>query len=206
MSEIKWHKKVKNSAEQQHMKRDALLDVAADSFVVYGYRGTSLDQIAKTLNVTKAALYYYVKNKEDIFFQCISISMRKVIECAENAQYNGENGLDKLIFFFQEYAELSVNRYGSSLILEGERSLNSQNKAVIRTKKLEAQKYLVNIIDEGIADGSIKNCNTKYVAVLLFSAFNLMHQWYRPDGGMSPRDLANEILKPVITGLKTIQE
>jgi len=200
MSEIKWHKKVKNSAEQQHMKRDALLNVAADSFVVNGYRGTSLDQIAKTLNVTKAALYYYVK------IQCISISMRKVIECAENAQYNGENGLDKLIFFFQEYAELSVNRYGSSLILEGERSLNSQNKAVIRTKKLEAQKYLINIIDEGIADGSIKNCNAKYVAILLFSAFNLMHQWYRPDGEMSPRDLANEILKPIITGLKPIQE
>lgn len=206
MSEIKWHKKVKGSAEQRDMKRRAILDAAAESFVAHGYRGTSLDRLAKSLNVTKAALYYYVNSKEDIFLQCFSISLENVIECAGKAQQEGANGLDKLEIFFRNYAVNAVSHYGASLLLEGERSLTGQNRVAMRTKKREAQDWLIKIIIEGIEDGSIRPSDPKYVSLLLFSAFNLMFQWYRPDGEMSPSDLADELLKPVIQGLRQSQE
>jgi AcrR family transcriptional regulator len=46
--------------------RDRILDVALDLFTDQGFDGTSLREIAKRLNVTKAALYYHFESKDDI--------------------------------------------------------------------------------------------------------------------------------------------
>src|SRR5215469_2770535 len=46
--------------------RARIQQVAVELFAEHGYEGTSLREIAERLNVTKAALYYHFKSKEDI--------------------------------------------------------------------------------------------------------------------------------------------
>ena len=51
-------------------RRD-LTDIAIDCFARYGYRGTSIDRIAKAAGLTKGAIYYYFKDKEDLLFSAV---------------------------------------------------------------------------------------------------------------------------------------
>ena len=51
-------------------RRD-LMDVAIDCFARYGYQATSIDRIAKAAGVTKGALYYHFKDKEDLLFAAV---------------------------------------------------------------------------------------------------------------------------------------
>jgi AcrR family transcriptional regulator len=55
-------------AEQDHGRdtRSRLRELALQLFAEQGYEKTSLREIAERLGVTKAALYYYFKSKEDI--------------------------------------------------------------------------------------------------------------------------------------------
>jgi AcrR family transcriptional regulator len=46
--------------------RTRIQDVAVELFTEHGYEATSLREIAERLGVTKAALYYHFKTKEDI--------------------------------------------------------------------------------------------------------------------------------------------
>jgi AcrR family transcriptional regulator len=46
--------------------RARIQQVAVELFAEHGYEGTSLREIAERLGVTKAALYYHFKSKEDI--------------------------------------------------------------------------------------------------------------------------------------------
>ncbi|QKG22428.1 TetR/AcrR family transcriptional regulator [Actinomadura verrucosospora] len=46
--------------------RERILDVALELFLEHGYDQTSLREIAERLDVTKAALYYHFRTKEDI--------------------------------------------------------------------------------------------------------------------------------------------
>jgi AcrR family transcriptional regulator len=46
--------------------RERILDVALELFLERGYDQTSLREIAERLDVTKAALYYHFRTKEDI--------------------------------------------------------------------------------------------------------------------------------------------
>lgn len=51
--------------------RRELMDVAIDCFAKYGYAATSIDRIAKAAGVTKGALYYHFKDKEELLFEAV---------------------------------------------------------------------------------------------------------------------------------------
>lgn len=48
-----------------------LLDAAFRTFAQHGYRATRLEQVAEAAGVTKGTIYYYFRNKEDLFRQTI---------------------------------------------------------------------------------------------------------------------------------------
>ncbi|MEU7701548.1 MULTISPECIES: TetR/AcrR family transcriptional regulator [unclassified Streptomyces] len=66
--------------------RQRIQDVALDLFAEQGYEKTSLREIAERLDVTKAALYYHFKTKEDILvgiFEDLTRPMDDLIAWAE---------------------------------------------------------------------------------------------------------------------------
>ena len=71
----RWKKTDLNQAAQFQRKREAVLREAGRAFAKRGFHNTSLDDVAKALDVTKAALYTYVTTKQEILFECHKASM-----------------------------------------------------------------------------------------------------------------------------------
>ncbi|HET6858148.1 MAG TPA: helix-turn-helix domain-containing protein [Streptomyces sp.] len=71
--------------------RQRIQDVAMELFAEQGYEKTSLREIAEMLDVTKAALYYHFKTKEDIIvslFQDLTRPMDELIEWAQGQPHS----------------------------------------------------------------------------------------------------------------------
>ena len=51
--------------------RKELMAIAIDCFARYGYQGTSIDRIANAAGVTKGALYYHFRDKEELLFESV---------------------------------------------------------------------------------------------------------------------------------------
>src|SRR5437016_9806486 len=51
--------------------RRELVSVAIDCFSLYGYQGTSIDRIARAAGVTKGAVYYHFRDKEELLFEAV---------------------------------------------------------------------------------------------------------------------------------------
>jgi AcrR family transcriptional regulator len=51
--------------------RKELMAIAIDCFARYGYQGTSIDRIATAAGVTKGALYYHFRDKEELLFEAV---------------------------------------------------------------------------------------------------------------------------------------
>ena len=47
------------------------MNIAIDCFARYGYQATSVDRIAKAAGLTKGALYYHFKDKEDLLLEAV---------------------------------------------------------------------------------------------------------------------------------------
>jgi len=64
-------------------KKEKILTIAQGIFARFGIRKTTMDEIAKKSRIGKATLYYYFKNKEDVFREVIqkeSIILKETIE------------------------------------------------------------------------------------------------------------------------------
>ncbi|WP_037602214.1 TetR/AcrR family transcriptional regulator [Streptacidiphilus rugosus] len=73
--------------------RARILDVALELFVEHGYEKTSLREIADRLGVTKAALYYHFRTKEDILAGIVasmSAPIEEAIAWGEQQEYSAE--------------------------------------------------------------------------------------------------------------------
>jgi TetR/AcrR family transcriptional regulator, acrAB operon repressor len=51
--------------------RTGLMTTAIDCFAHYGYAGTSIDRIARAAGVTKGAIYYHFRDKQQLLFEAV---------------------------------------------------------------------------------------------------------------------------------------
>src|SRR4051794_4706696 len=63
--------------------RQRIQDVALELFAEQGYEKTSLREIAERLDVTKAALYYHFKTKEEILVSIFEDLSQPIVELIE---------------------------------------------------------------------------------------------------------------------------
>ncbi|SCG76670.1 DNA-binding transcriptional regulator, AcrR family [Micromonospora siamensis] len=66
--------------------RERIQAVALELFTEQGYEKTSLREIAERLNVTKAALYYHFKSKDEIVSSFVEDRLRRMDELIEWAR------------------------------------------------------------------------------------------------------------------------
>ncbi len=56
-----------SNQSSKDLNKEQLIDVARDVFARFGYKKTTVDDIAQKAGKAKSSLYYYFKSKEDIF-------------------------------------------------------------------------------------------------------------------------------------------
>jgi AcrR family transcriptional regulator len=57
----------RENGSKRDMNRENILKIAQEIFSKYGYKKTTLDDIANAVRKGKSSLYYYFKSKEDLF-------------------------------------------------------------------------------------------------------------------------------------------
>jgi AcrR family transcriptional regulator len=69
----------------QRDKRARILDAALQRFAHYGYRRTSMEDIAQIAGISRAALYLHFKNKEEVFRALAQQLHERAINAVETA-------------------------------------------------------------------------------------------------------------------------
>jgi len=86
-----------SKGRQHQLKFQAILSGAAQLFNWQGSRATTLADIAGSMKLTKTCVYYYVKTKEDLIYQCYVSSCDMWLDQVQSANQLSDNGLEKII-------------------------------------------------------------------------------------------------------------
>lgn len=185
------------------LKRTVLLRETARAFTARGYRDTSLDEVAKTLGVTKSALYYYVKNKQEILFECHVLAQDLGDVALDHARKCGTDGRTRVVLFYQKYIELLTGELGSCAVLTEFSALEPENRAIIARRRDEFQVELSKLFAEGMEDGSIRETDPRMALFLFMGAVNWLTQWFRPEGELSGEIIARQFSDLLDAAIKT---
>jgi AcrR family transcriptional regulator len=191
-------------ARQRSMvvKREAVLRTAAHLFLEHGYQKSSMSLLAAQLKITKPALYYYFRNKEEILVECYRAGIAYIENLLKQTSANQGTGLRKLFMYVETSAEALVSSdFGRCVPMLDESELSPATRREVRTMKRRLDSTLRGYVEEGIADGSIRPCNPKLVSFAIAGAINWIGTWYRPDGDLSPHEIATEYARILTGGL-----
>jgi len=185
------------------VKRDAVLQTAAKLFLEMGYRKTSMSLLAARLNITKPALYYYFRNKEELLVECYRAGIDSIEGALKGALISEGNGLEKLCSYVRSYATAIVTfDFGRCVATLDDSELSEQTRRQVRNLKRRIDAGIRGYIEEGIQDGSIVPCNPKMASFAMAGAINWIGTWYRPGGGLGEEEIVSEFTRLLTSGLR----
>jgi AcrR family transcriptional regulator len=82
--------------ERTRRRKDEILAASAIVFARRGYDATDLEEIAKELGVSKAALYYYYPSKESLFFAAVDHGMHLLRDAVHSVSRQQPDPLHRL--------------------------------------------------------------------------------------------------------------
>ncbi len=182
-------------------KREAVLRMAAQVFNEKGYHASTLHEVAERLNVTKPTLYYYIKSKDDILYECVRIGLTMLQDAITEVGATGGSAMDKLIAAMHKYTEIVTLDFGMCVIRVGEDPLPPESQHKLRRIKAGIDKEFRDLIQQGIDEGAIAPCDPKIAAFTLAGALSWVGRWYRPGGALSAEDIAQQCIALLMNGL-----
>lgn len=196
-----WGNALPSQQESNELKRNSIISAAAQCFNRSGFHGTSMDDIAARLGVTKPALYRYVKNKHDLLFAAFNIAMDSSFANLDIGERTGTTGLEKLRITLRGYLQDLIGTLGHPVVLLEDGALLPEQQRLLIRRRDQAEKRFRALVSEGIADGSIVPCNPKLAVFALFGAVNWVPKWYRADGEWSAAELSHSLVDLITRGI-----
>jgi AcrR family transcriptional regulator len=142
----------------------ALLDVAAQEFNARGIAGASIGRIAKGMGLTRAAVYYYVKDRDELAAQCYRRSCEIMASDLDAAGKVSGDGLARMLAYVR--TALDPGRAPCAVLGELDYFEGRTREAIHRAHASNVER-LRGFIRAGIADGSIRPCDDEIVAETL---------------------------------------
>ena len=163
------------------LQKGRMLRAAARCFNEKGYSGTSLKDVANILGLTDAALYYYVKNKEELVYLCYERAGDVGRESMDRAIADGSNGLDIVRRYLRYHLEVMTGERGPIAIMSEIPSLKPEHRERVLEISRQHSARFEAILQRGIDDGSIVPCNVRMTGNAIMGALNWVPKWFRGD-------------------------
>jgi len=183
------------------VRRDELLSVAARLFCEKGYLSTTMDDIAGELNVTKPALYYYIKTKHELLYEICESAIRELMEGVRAIDASPQSAVDEL----RALVNWHVNMFSRSgdiinVYLADEGALEPEKREHIRSLSREYEAIYRRIIQQAVDEGAFRDVNVPMTVRAIAGMCNWLASWYRVDGQMSADRIADIFLDIIIRG------
>lgn len=189
-----------NRERQFASKRRAVILAAGQAFRRRGYHNASMTEIAKTLGLTKAALYYYVRNKEEVLYECHLMAYDAMDEILR-AKPEANTALDKLEVLYVDFVNM-LTASGVSLLTDVN-SLGDENKADVLARRGKIERKIIRLVKDGQKDGSIRAGDARLHVFFFMGALNWLNAWYDASGRLKGEDIATHFALQMRQGLRT---
>ncbi|UJF32457.1 TetR/AcrR family transcriptional regulator [Paenibacillus hexagrammi] len=184
-------------------KQILIMESAKKSFSLFGYKGTTMDQIAKIAGVGKATIYTFFENKEVLLHaivQSLVAEMKAVAQQAIDQEQTTHERIHRAIYgilLFRKEHELliqlshEVQQYGNQV---AQQALTSIEREVID--------FMSQHIERAVSSGSMKPCDPKITAFIVFKMYvALVFDWEQHEPPLTDEKISELLNLYLMNGL-----
>lgn len=194
---------VKRSPKKELLRR-TVLEAAARLFAERGFGGTNLQDIASELGISRPALYYYFKSKEDILASLVDevtvFSGQQSTRLAERTDFNPGDTLRTMVFshamwLLEHTVEFRVvDRTENDLPLSVRKSHDRAKRSLLDN--------FTRTIERGIELGHFRPVDPQIAAFGMIGMCSWTAWWFKADGRMTAEQIAGAIADMAVSAVK----
>lgn len=173
-------------AAESSTRRDEIVRAAVALIRRRGYRGTSLREIARALDVTEPALYYYFKTKEELLFSIYTetqqVALRTVRGIRDDPALSPE---DKLRAVIASFTRLVVENEMFAIFFREKDELSPDNWRRITEGEHEFVAAIRGIVEEGVRTKHFRPFDPTVIAFAILGIGAWTYRWFKPHGSRS---------------------
>ncbi|WP_084957752.1 TetR/AcrR family transcriptional regulator [Thermoactinospora rubra] len=181
---------------------ESVLRTAVGVFNERGYDGTSMEDLARALGVTKSAIYYHVPGKEQLLARALDRALDGLFEMIADERASSGRAIDRLEWVVRRSVAILVDRLPYvTLLLRVHGNSPTELRALERRREFD--RFVSALVKEAAADGDIRpDIDPALVTRLLFGTVNSITEWYQPGRGATADDVAEAIVRISFDGLR----
>ncbi|MFV0463944.1 MAG: TetR/AcrR family transcriptional regulator [Nostocoides sp.] len=193
------------NADSKNAARHAeLLDVAISLFYEKGYAHTTLQDIADHMGFTKAAIYYYAKNKEELLIEnYAAIVEPATAQARQLASVTTMDGAGRFESIIDHHLRTFLRNIEANAVFEVQStSLSPAGTARIHELGRAYDTILRGVYQEGIDDGSLVPAEASVAVNAVIGMCNSVHRWFRPKGRYDVDQVIDQLLSIITSGVR----
>ena len=184
-----------------HSKAD-IINIAGDLFSERGYHGTSMRDLAKTLDLQGASLYSHIKSKEQMLWEIVNHVADEFLYHAQAIpqEQSPEQRMTQLV-----QAHLSVIAHELQYVTvfyQEWKFLDEPLREAIKERRDAYEAYFRQTIEDGIREGVFVVNDAQLATIFVLSALNWTYHWFHPDGSLSIEQVSEQYTTLVLRSLK----
>ena len=192
-------------SSQHELKRDEILDVAAQCFADRSYPAASMNDIAAACGASKARLYHYYESKEAILFDLLDRYTQRLLAIigqveatAQRRSLDERAALHELVRAFLDEYEHSATRHLA--LLNDTKFLGDAQRELILDRQRDVVSAMTRFLRRAYPR-RFSERNQTALTMMLFGMINWTFTWLRPGGPISYSAFAEEVVAMLEGGL-----
>lgn len=185
----------RTGAAPKNGAKELIIAAAAALFQERGFAATSMQEIADAVGLTRPALYYHFRNKEEILESLVEeITLKSIRKTLLLNTESSADPVQTLRTVVTAYA-LWILRHPQhfAVLSRDERDLPQQARELQQQGRRELLEAFSRIIRAGVDAGRFRAVNPTVTTLSIFGMCNWTVQWFKPGGRLSEEQVANEI-------------
>lgn len=189
-------------------RREDILEVAARLFADQGYNAVSMVDIAKTVGLSKAALYHYFDRKEDILGTVVVSTVQKLSEHVDQVVGQHDTPQARLAAFMEAQAQFFEDHQASfQVLLTRMANLHDPHMRDVAIEwRANYENTIRNIVRDGLTAGVFSTDSPDAVVRAIISSVYWLARWYRPNGRQRPTEIAREYTQIYLYGIMPLRK
>jgi len=182
---------------------ESLLAVAVTVFNERGYDGTSMEDLARRLGISKSSIYYHVESKEELLALALDRALNGLFAVAGEVTASGGPAIQRLERLVRGSVGVLADRLPYvTLLLRARGNTRTERRALARRREFD--QIVADLVAEAEQDGEIRpDVDPAVTARLLFGLVNSLVEWYRPGRrAASASELADAVCAVAFDGLR----
>lgn len=171
-----------------------IYEQATRLFAERGFAGTSLQDIADAMGMTRPSLYYYVKNKDELLARLVTeITEAPAASTEEIADRDADapTKLRELVRLIAGQQARHAARF--QLVIRSESELPDDLAVAHEAAKRRVLDGFSRIVDQGVRSGEFRPRPVRTTALALIGMCNWVAWWFNPAGSQSAEEVAEQM-------------